>query len=52
MKARLIYHSKDVYKGGDIMEMKIWQVPVSKDKPHGFKYSLAYIVDDNKGYRL
>jgi len=34
------------------MEMKIWQVPVSKDKPHGFKYSLAYIVDDNKGYRL
>ena len=48
MKARLIYHSKDVYKGGDIMEMKIWQVPVSKDKPHGFKYSLAYIVDNKR----
>jgi len=24
--------------------MKIWQVPVSEDKPHGYKYSLVYIV--------
>jgi len=48
MKARLIYHSKDIYKGGDIMEMKIWKVPVSKDKPHGFKYSLAYIVNGER----
>lgn len=26
-----------------MVEMRIWQVPVGKDKPHGFKYSLAYI---------
>lgn len=23
--------------------MKLWNVPVSSDKPHGFKYSLVYI---------
>lgn len=48
MKARLIYHSKDIYKGRNIMEMKIWKVPVSKDKPHGFKYTLAYIMNGKR----
>jgi len=43
MKARLVYHSKDVDEDGDIVEIKIWAVPAAKDKPHGFKYSLAYI---------
>lgn len=28
---------------GDLVEMKIWQVPQSKDKPLGYKYSLVYI---------
>lgn len=49
MKARLVLHSKDVHENGDIMEIKVWEVPASKDKPHGFKYSLAYIV---KGKRV
>ncbi len=43
MKARLVYHTKDVDENGDIIEIKIWEVPPSEDKPHGFKYSLAYI---------
>ena len=25
--------------------MKLWSVQPTLDKPHGFKYSLAYIVD-------
>ena len=49
MKARLIYHVKEIVADGDIIEIKIWQVPKSKDKPHGMKYSFAYI---RKGKRL
>jgi len=26
------------------VEIKLWQVPPTTDKPHGFKYSLVYIV--------
>ena len=28
--------------------MKIWQVPRSKDKPHGLKYSLVYIREGRR----
>lgn len=29
------------------IEIKIWQLPEpTEDKPHGYKYSLAYIVED------
>ncbi len=28
--------------------MKIWQVPDSKDKPHGLKYSLVYIQNGKR----
>ncbi|MBI4715327.1 MAG: hypothetical protein HY760_05235 [Nitrospirae bacterium] len=31
------------------MEIKMWQIPPSPDKPHGYKYSLVYIV---KGERV
>jgi hypothetical protein len=48
MKARPVLHSKDVYENGDIIEIKIWEVPASKDKKHGFKYSLAYIVNGRR----
>ncbi len=44
MKARLVRHSKVIGDDGSIVEMRLWEVPVSPDKPHGFKYSLAYIV--------
>ncbi len=44
MKARLVRHSKVIGDDGSIVEMRLWEVPVAPDKPHGFKYSLAYIV--------
>jgi len=41
MKAELVYHEKKYFKGDELVEIKIWQVPVSEDKPHGLKYSIA-----------
>ena len=48
MNARLIYHVKEIAADGDIIEIKIWQVPKSKDKPHGMKYSFAYIPEGKR----
>ncbi len=48
MKARCVYHSKDVDDKGDIVEITIWEVPITKDKPHGFKYSMVYIVNNER----
>ena len=44
MKVRLIKHLKVIEDDGGIVEIRMWQVKQSPDKPHGFKYSLAYIV--------
>lgn len=44
MRGRLVLHEKVTDDLGNTVEMKIWQVPVSEDKPHGYKYSLVYIV--------
>jgi len=41
--AELIYHEKWKTKEGDIIEIKIWRVPKSKDFPEGVKYSLVYV---------
>jgi hypothetical protein len=49
MKAKLIKHIKIREDSGNIIEIKLWQVPVSADKPQGYKYSLVYIV---KGERV
>lgn len=49
MRAELLIHDKVEDKHGGIVEVKVWAVPKSADKPHGFKYSLAYIKD---GIRL
>lgn len=43
MKARLIFYRKNVEPNGDIIEMKMWNVPVSKDRPEGVRYSLVYV---------
>ncbi|MCK5508852.1 MAG: hypothetical protein KAI50_10085 [Desulfobacterales bacterium] len=48
MKAKQIYHVKEIAADGDIIEIKIWQVPESKDKPHGMKYSFAYIREGKR----
>lgn len=49
MKGRKIFHQKKRYTDGSIIEMKIWQVKPDMDRPHGLKYSLAYI---EKGKRI
>lgn len=41
-------HDKVIDELGNIVEIKMWQVPVSVDKPHGFKYSLVYIADGTR----
>ena len=43
MKAKLIFHRKNIEPNGDIIEIKMWNVPVSKDRPEGVKYSLVYV---------
>ena len=48
---KLRYHLKRVFPEGDIMEIRIWEVPKSKDFPEGVKYSLVYILIDERGAR-
>jgi hypothetical protein len=43
MKAKLILHTKEI-KGEEAVEMKVWQVPKSSEKPHGVKFSVVYIM--------
>jgi hypothetical protein len=43
MRARLVYHVKQYHADGSVEEIKIWQVPKGKNRPHGLKYSFAYI---------
>ena len=44
-KAELLDYQKQLDDWGNTLEMKLWRVPPTADKPHGFKYSLVYIVD-------
>jgi hypothetical protein len=49
MKALLIRHDKIIDELGNIIEITLWQLPRrSKDKPHGYKYSLVYIADGQR----
>lgn len=48
MKGKLIRSIKVREDDGGIMEVKLWQVPSSGNRPHGYKYSLVYIVDDKR----
>jgi len=46
MKAELIEHTKIIDDLGNTIEIKLWKLPeVKEDSPHGYKYSLVYIVD-------
>lgn len=45
MKAELIIHDRVKDRRGGIVETKVWSIPLTSDKPHGFKYSLVYIKD-------
>lgn len=48
MKAELVYHEKRYFTDDSFKEIKIWKVEKSKDKPHGLKYSFAYIVSGER----
>lgn len=48
MSVELLFYRRNIEPNGDIIEMKIWQIPHSKDKPHGLKYSLVYIREGKR----
>jgi len=48
MKAGLLFYRKNIEPNGDIVEMKIWKVPVSRNNPHGLKFSLVYVREDKR----
>jgi hypothetical protein len=49
MKAKIIRHEKIIDELGNTIEIKMWQLPrPSTDKPHGYKYSLVYVVKDTR----
>ena len=44
ISAELVLHEKITDESGNTIEMKNWRVSPSIHMPHGFKYSLVYIV--------
>jgi len=49
MKTELVFHQKVTGEKGDTVEIKIWKLSASTpDKPHGFRYSLAYIFNGRR----
>jgi hypothetical protein len=48
MPTQLIFYRKNVGEEGDIVEMKIWEVPRSRKTPEGLKYSLVYIREGKR----
>lgn len=48
MKAQSIIHDKGTDELGHTVEVKMWQVPISEHTPHGYKYSLVYIVRNQR----
>ncbi|MGB5156431.1 MAG: DUF6516 family protein [Desulfobacterales bacterium] len=48
MKAELIIHNKVIDEYSNIIEIKLWKVEKSSDKPHGYKYSLVYIAGSKR----
>ena len=48
MKAELIIYNKAMDERGNTVEVKLWAVEKSSDKPHGYKYSLVYIANSKR----
>lgn len=48
MKAELLIHDKVKDRYGGIIEVKVWSIPKTVDKPHGYKYSMVYIKDGKR----
>src|SRR5262245_12947088 len=43
MRARLVFHKKEVYADGSMTEIRIWQVTKSPAFPTGVKYAFYFI---------
>ena len=48
MAAELIRHDKVTDGLGNTVEIKLWRIPPTPDKPQGYKYSLVYIVSGQR----
>ncbi|RJQ49914.1 MAG: hypothetical protein C4526_12755 [Nitrospiraceae bacterium] len=48
MRGELVFHEKRYFNETSFQEIKIWKVPQSKERPHGFKYSFAFIVNNER----
>jgi hypothetical protein len=48
LKGFLEHHTKVFEDDGSIIEIKIWRVQPSEHAPHGFKYSLVYVVNGDR----
>jgi predicted transcriptional regulator len=49
MKAQLVRHVKVVDELGNIVEVKMWKLAdPTADRPHGYKYSLVYVVNGER----
>jgi len=49
MGTELVKHIKVIDELDNTIEVKMWQLPEpTKDRPHGYKYSLVYIVDGER----
>ncbi len=47
MKADLVRREKIIDELENTIEIKMWRLPEpTEDRPHGYKYSLVYIVED------
>jgi len=46
MKTQLVFYQKVTDEREGTVEIKIWKLSkTSKDKPHGYRYSLVYILN-------
>jgi hypothetical protein len=48
MKAEPYYLYKRLYENGDIVEIKVWRIEKTIDRPHGFKYSLVFVREGKR----
>ena len=48
MRAKTIKHDKITDELGNTVEIKIWSIPPTPDKPNCYKYSLVYIVNGQR----
>lgn len=48
MSSKLAFHEKWIEEDGSIVEMKIWEVPVSEKNPDGVRYSLYWVKGEKR----